>query len=100
MVVVDEQQTGGNVVVPPGEVLAIRLRESSGSGFRWSVEDADGLMVEEQVDRGNAPGAAGIREFRFRAQGPGSHHLRLRQWRDWEGEASVIARFALHAQFT
>jgi inhibitor of cysteine peptidase len=99
MVVVEEGQSGTGVDVPTDALLAIRLRENPGTGFRWSVESADGLAVEENVDRGALPGAAGLHEFRFRAPAPGSHHLRLKHWRDWEGEASVIGRFVIDARF-
>lgn len=100
MVIVNEQQSGTAVDVPAGEVLAVRLQENAGTGFRWSVERADGLAVDDNVARGDAPGAAGLREFRFSAPAPGSHHLQLRHWRDWEGEASIIGRFVLDARFT
>jgi len=93
MVVVDEQQSGTGIDVP------VRLKENPGTGYRWSVEQADGLTVEETIKGGVAPGAAGLREFRFRAGAPGSHRLRLRHWRDWEGEASIIGRFVLDAHF-
>ena len=99
MVVVEEGQSGTGVEVPAETWLAIRLRENPTTGFRWSVENADGLAVEESVDRSGAPGAAGLHEFRFRAPAPGSHHLRLKHWRDWEGETSVIGRFVLDARF-
>lgn len=99
MVVVDDRQSGTGVDIPADQVLAIRLQENAGTGYRWSVEEADGLAVEEHVDRGAAPGGAGVREFRFRAPAPGSHRLTLRHWRDWEGEASITGRFELNARF-
>jgi predicted secreted protein len=99
MVVVDEQQSGTGVDVPAGQLLAIRLKENAGTGFRWTVEDAGGLTPADHVDRGGAPGAAGFREFRFRAGAPGGHRLVLRQWRDWEGESSIIGRFVLDVRF-
>lgn len=99
MVVVEEGQSGTGVDVPADGLLTIRLKENPGTGFRWSVESADGLAVEDNVDCGASPGAAGLHEFRFRARAPGGHHLRLRHWREWEGETSVIGRFVLDARF-
>jgi len=99
VVVDDQQQSGTGIDVPAGQVLAVRLQENAGTGFRWSVEKADGLTVEEHVDRVAVPGAAGVREFRFRAPAPGNHRLMLRHWRDWEGEASITGRFELDARF-
>ena len=99
MIVVEEGQSGTGVEVPADALLAIRLRENPGTGFRWSVENADGLTVEENVNPAQGPGAARLHEFRFRARTPGSHHLQLRHWRDWEGETSIIGRFVLDARF-
>ena len=99
MIVVDVQQSGTQVEVQVGQTLAIRLKENAGTGFRWSVEDAGGLTPDDHVDRGAAPGAAGWREFRFRAPGPGKHRLVLRHWREWQGEASITQRFVLEARF-
>lgn len=111
MVVVEEGQSGTGVDVPADALLAVRLKENPGTGFRWSVERADGLTVEDHAageagEAGEAGGAGGagvgaarLHEFRFRAAAPGSHHLSLRHWRDWEGEASIIGRFVLDARF-
>lgn len=99
MVVVTQQQSGTVVDVPADHVLAVRLQENPATGFRWSIEQTDGLTAEEHVDRSEAPGAAGLREFHFRAAAPGGHRLVLRHWRDWEGESSIIGRFVLDARF-
>jgi inhibitor of cysteine peptidase len=101
LLVVDEQQSGTRIDVRPGEVLAIRLKESASTGYRWAVENADGLALEERghADRGTAPRAAGFHEFRFRAAGPGTHQLRLKHWRDWEGEGSIIGSYLIDARF-
>lgn len=102
MVVVEDGQSGTGVDVPAGDMLVVRLRENPSTGYRWSVEQADELTVEDNGAAGAAEGAGAARlhEFRFRATGPGNHHLRLRHWRDWEGEGSVIARFHLDARFS
>jgi inhibitor of cysteine peptidase len=96
MRVIDEQQSGASIELPRGEVLAIRLKENAATGYRWSVDAADGLQLQEDSSHagaGNAPGAAGFHEFRFDAAQPGTHDVRLKHWRDWQGEGSVIGRF-------
>lgn len=95
--VVDEQQSGNRIDVRPGEVVTIRLKENPTTGYRWAIEQAGGLQLEgdRHAGMGPAPGAGGMRELNFRAQVPGDHVLRLKQWRDWQGDASVIGRFQL-----
>lgn len=96
MMVVDEGQSGSAVHLLPGEVLAIRLKENPSTGYRWSVESADGLAPEDGASSASLPGAAGVREFRFRAVATGPHQLSLKHWRDWQGEGSVIGRYQIH----
>lgn len=100
MLVVDEQQSGSSVEVPSGEVLAIRLKENATTGYRWTLESAQGLTVEEDIQPGcAAPGAAAIHEFRVRAATPGTRQLRLKHWREWQGDDSVVGRFEIAVRF-
>jgi len=92
----DEQHSGRSIDVECSEVVAVHLKENPTTGYRWTIENADGLDLEaDRNSAANAPGAAGIREFLFRAKQPGSHELRLKNWREWEGDKSVIGRFAV-----
>ena len=95
--VVDEQQAGRRIDVRLGDVVTVRLKENPTTGYRWAVEQAGGLQLEgdRNAGVGPAPGAGGVRELDFRAGTPGDHELRLKQWRDWQGDASVIGRFLL-----
>ena len=96
-VVVDERHAGARVDVHTGDVVTVRLHENPTTGYRWAVDGADGLRLESDrnTPSGTAPGAAGIRELGFRASVPGDHVLRLKQWRDWQGEQSVIGRYRI-----
>jgi inhibitor of cysteine peptidase len=101
MRVVDERQDGSSIDVPRGEVLAIRLKENASTGYRWSVEHVDeGLQLEDRGHGGSgaAAGAAGFHEFHVHASAPGTYGLRLKHWRDWQGEGSVIARFRINVR--
>jgi inhibitor of cysteine peptidase len=94
-VILDERDRDRTVEVPIGGVLDVRLQENPTTGYSWTVEAADGLeRVGDSFEAGGAAlGAAGVRVFRFRAARPGSLELRLKHWREWEGEASVTDRF-------
>lgn len=100
MLVVDESRCGGSIALRAGEELALRLREQGSSGYTWSVEDADGLELRGSsfAAGAGAMGAAGMREFRFAAPGAGTHLLRLKHWRDWQGEGSVIGRCSVEVR--
>jgi inhibitor of cysteine peptidase len=97
---VDERHSGSRVEVRPGEMVTVRLKENPTTGYRWAVEQAGGLRLESDhhAGAGPAPGAAGVRELGFRASERGEHVLRLKQWRDWQGEGSVVGRFQLSVQ--
>jgi inhibitor of cysteine peptidase len=93
--ILSEQDRGRTVEVAEGDIITVRLRENPTTGYRWSVETTDGLeLVGDDFEAGGgAIGAAGERVLEFRATRPGSHKLRLKNWREWEGDASVIDRF-------
>ena len=94
-VLLNERDRDRTVEVPIGVVLDVRLQENPTTGYSWTVEAANGLeQLENSFETGGAAiGAARVRVLRFRAAHPGSLELRLKHWRQWEGEASVTDRF-------
>ena len=48
-----------------------------------------------RFEAGGAAGAAGLREFQFRATRAGTHELRLKNRREWEGEGAIIDHFEI-----
>jgi inhibitor of cysteine peptidase len=84
------------VEVSAGTVVTVRLPEEATTGYRWTIEAGEGL--EQAGDRVEPPGAIGggsTRELQFRATRPGTRDLRMKKWREWEGDGSVIDRFAV-----
>lgn len=81
----------------PAEIV-VRLPENPTTGFRWDVDDIDpgtpGL-VESTSESGTSgqAGAARTRVMRFELHAPGELHLQLKEWRPWEGDASVRQRY-------
>lgn len=91
----NEQDSGRTVDMERGKVVIVRLKENPTTGYRWTVETASGLeQTGDHFEAGGAIGAAGTREFQFRPTKVGSYELRIKNRREWEGEGSVIARFA------
>jgi predicted secreted protein len=89
-----EQDSSRTVEVGAGSVITVALAENPTTGYRWTVETAGGLeRIGDRSEGGGGFGAASMRVFEFRASQAGSHTLRLKNWREWEGESSVIKRF-------
>jgi len=95
-VTLSDQDSGRSVDIAKGGTLSVRLQENPTTGYRWAIESSGGLQLagDEFQPGGGAVGAAGSRVFHFRASTSGTNNLRLRLWRDWEGDSSVINRFS------
>lgn len=94
MILLREKDSGSIVEVAVGSIVTVCLTEIPSSGYRWVVETAGKL--EEVVNRfevSGQVGAAGTRVFQFRTNHVGLHELCMKNWREWEGAASIIARF-------
>ena len=90
-----DEDSGRTVEVHPGSTVTIRLNEGT-TGYRWAVENADGLQqIGDRNEPGGAVGSTGVRVIEFRASSPGSHNLKLKNWREFEGDSSVIGRFTV-----
>ena len=87
MIVIDESQCGASVEVAQGETVAVRLRRQGATGYVWTVEDSGGLQLRDSqfVAGGEQPGAGGYHEFRFEVGAAGTHVLRFKRWREWQG---------------
>lgn len=88
----------------PGDENLLLLAETATTGYRWHVGQAeggiglqsDGYQTPEQTEgKGIQFGRGGIRRYRFRVVAPGTFRLALKNWREWEGEGSVLERFAV-----
>ncbi|AAM06589.1 protease inhibitor I42 family protein [Methanosarcina acetivorans] len=93
--ILNEQDKGRTLEVEAQSLINVRLNENPTTGYRWEIETAGGLeMVGDSFEKtGDAIGAAGVRVFQFRAPGTGSYKLSIKNWRDWEGEGSIIDLF-------
>jgi inhibitor of cysteine peptidase len=81
-----------------GDELVITLPENASTGYRWAVElVGEHLRGDRTASPGpvGSPGAARPASFRFDVVGAGESRLVLRHWRPWQGESSVLGRFAL-----
>jgi len=90
---------GSSIELRVGDVVAVRLAENPSTGFVWSTESAGGdvlqLVASEYLPTAEGRvGGGGQRSLSFRAVATGNAELRLKLWREWEGDKSIVDRFA------
>jgi inhibitor of cysteine peptidase len=77
--------------------VELRLPENPTTGYRWKADDLDGSVLVQKEARfevgSPAIGEGGTRIFRYQAVAPGSASLRLKLFREWEGDSSILERF-------
>ena len=90
--------------VAVGETVRIALPENASTGHRWAVDDYDRVVLESLDGEARYPtgslGSAGEVVFSFRARARGTSAIRLKALRSWEGDASIVARFAVMVRVT
>ena len=95
--ILTDQDSGLTIHIKLGEVVTVRLNENPTTGYSWMVETYGGLEkiddYLEAVETGGAIGAGGVHVFQFRTTCSCSCELHIKNWREWEGESSVLARF-------
>jgi inhibitor of cysteine peptidase len=90
---------GRTVEVRVGDTIRIRLEENPTTGYRWSLEpagdDALALEASDYVAPGGTVGGGGERVFTFEAKKAGGATVRLKLWREWEGDKSITETFTI-----
>ncbi|KAF5064671.1 protease inhibitor I42 family protein [Proteiniclasticum sp. QWL-01] len=102
MIRIFERDSAATIEVDRGEVMTISLKENPTTGYRWSYEPLPGIQpigddykAVRSEGSEEAVGVAGLRELQFIPTQPGTFTLQLKNWREWEGESSVIDRFTV-----
>jgi len=86
-----------------GTEVHVDLEDRGTTGYRWSIDAIDDRVLAPAGEQSVAypgVGAGGHRVFRFETKAPGSSQLSLKLWRSWEGDSSVIERFAVTVRVT
>lgn len=82
-----------------GDTARITLPENATTGYRWAIERYDNHFIKalatEPRYTSDALGSGGEIAFTFEARKVGSGEIVLKQWKFWEGDSSVIARFRI-----
>ena len=100
MLIIVEGDNGRTLDIRVGESVKITLPENATTGYRWAIDHYDEELFEavatEPHYTGQAIGSGGEVSFIFQARNIGIGEIVLKNWRHWEGEASVTRRFRIH----
>jgi inhibitor of cysteine peptidase len=95
--VLTKADNGKTVKSPIGGEIVLRLPENPSTGYRWAVEAVDAKLVDvqenEYVPLSDKVGSGGVAQWIIRAKATGTTQIRLKRWRHWEGERSVLERY-------
>lgn len=98
-VALTREQNGRVVVVKVGDAISVRLPENPTTGYSWAIDSLDATRLEAGAasyhGEGVGLGAGGVRTWALGARAPGKTRIELKRWRHWEGDASVVERFAV-----
>lgn len=95
--ILTRDDAGGQFWVQPADSILIQLPENPTTGYLWATDPTDEAIVAPEgstfAPAGSGAGAGGTRTMCYVATGAGTVDIRLKLWRAWEGENSVIDRF-------
>jgi len=90
---------GRAVDVHLGDDVALRLPENATTGYRWAVDYADANLVdvseEQPVSTSENMGGGGEAQWSIKTRAAGATSIKLKRWRPWEGESSVVERYEI-----
>ena len=99
MLTLVQTDDGRTVDVAVGDTVRIVLPENATTGYRWAIDRYDRDVIEAVATEPNYTGAAvgsgGEVAFVFQAKKAGTGEIALKNWRHFEGDASVRSRFRL-----
>ncbi len=95
---------GRTVDLRVGEEVALRLPENASTGYRWAVDAVDANLVEihegDYVSTSKAMGAGGEAQWSVKAKASGVTPIKLKRWRQWEGDRSIVERFEINLRIS
>jgi inhibitor of cysteine peptidase len=98
-VTVTQEQEGRVLAVRVGDSISVRLPENPTTGYAWTLDSIDATLLEAGSPtyhgEGAGLGSGGVKTWLLRACAPGRTRIGLKRWRHWEGDTSVVERFAV-----
>jgi inhibitor of cysteine peptidase len=82
-----------------GDLIEVTLPENATTGYRWAIDHYDRDIIEavgsEPRYTSSTIGSGGDVVFTFKANKAGSAEIALKNWRHFQGDASVQKRYRL-----
>ncbi len=101
--VLSSTDNGKTIDLRVGHTVMLRLPENPSTGYGWTV-DGDLHLVEvgekSHVHSSKTVGSGGESQWAIKATAPGTTTLRLKHWREWEGERSVTERYEVRLEIS
>jgi predicted secreted protein len=98
-IVITEAENGQTLLLHVGDTVAVRLSEKSTAGYQWTPEQiaADKVTYTKHHESvtPHLLGSKNICIFQFTASATGIVHVQLKHWRSWQGDRSILARYAV-----
>jgi inhibitor of cysteine peptidase len=101
MITLTQTDNGKSITLKLNQTLVISLRENPTTGFQWAIDPFPLsllLLTASQYSSTSQPGlvgGGGQRILTFQAHKAGAEKLQIKLWRAWEGDSSIIDRFAV-----
>ncbi len=93
---------GKTMTVHVGDEIDIALDSNPTTGFDWTIDKSnDSLLTLKQMEyqaSSNAIGSGGTDTFKFMAKSAGTVKHQFKYWRSFEGDRSIIHRYAVTIQ--
>ncbi|MDB9419946.1 protease inhibitor I42 family protein [Microcystis aeruginosa CS-563/04] len=103
MLTLTRTDNGKSITMQVNDLLVVSLDENPTTGFQWAVDGGGSDLVKLQASDyipaiESRVGGGGQRVLTFKAQRAGIDQLRLKLWREWQGEPSIVERFTVTLQ--
>ncbi|NCR54880.1 MAG: protease inhibitor I42 family protein [Microcystis aeruginosa L211-07] len=103
MLTLTRTDNGKSITTQVNDLLLLSLDENPTTGFQWAVDGVGSDLVKLQASEyvpaiESSVGGGGQRILTFKVQQAGIDQLRLKLWREWQGEPSIVERFTVTLQ--
>ena len=96
---VTSAEDGTSIEADVGDTILLRLADNPTTGYGWEFEPVTGdslvLTNSGYEPSSGAMGGGGVTTWTLSVIAAGTISIALKQWRPWEGDASVLDRFTL-----
>ena len=98
MITLKSMHDGNTIEVRVDDTILVQLRENPTTGYQWDIEEPKSRLIrllgtDYIQSETSGVGGGGERALTFKAKEAGRAILKLKLWREWEGDNSVIDRF-------